>query len=100
VRGPEWGSKGLLQTGWVLLPLRLFLGVTFVFAALQKLANPSFFDASSPGSVQAQMHAVAPASPIGPLVDLSLHGGWLVGLAICGPVLRPPAACCWRSASS
>jgi len=82
VRGPEWGSRGLRQTGWVLLPLRLFLGVTFVFAALQKLANPSFFDASSPGSVQAQMHAVAPASPIGPLVDLSLNAGWLVGLVI------------------
>jgi thiosulfate dehydrogenase (quinone) large subunit len=82
VRGPEWGSLGLRQTGWVLLPLRLFLGVTFVFAALQKLANPSFFDGSSQGSVQAQMHAVAPASPIGPLVELSLHAGWLVGLLI------------------
>ena len=82
VRGPEWDTRGLHQTGWVLLPLRIFLGVTFVFASLQKLANPSFFDASSPGSVQAQMHAVAPASPIGPLVDLSLHGGWLVGLMI------------------
>jgi thiosulfate dehydrogenase (quinone) large subunit len=80
--GSEWGSRGLRQTGWVLLPLRLFLGVTFVFAALQKLANPSFFDASSPGSVQAQMHAVAPASPIGPLVELSLNAGWLVGLVI------------------
>jgi thiosulfate dehydrogenase (quinone) large subunit len=82
VRGPEWGSRGFGQTGWVVLPLRLFLGVTFVFAALQKLANPSFFDASSPGSVQAQMHAVALTSPIGPLVDLSLHAGWLVGLMI------------------
>ncbi len=82
VRGPEWGSRGLHQTGWVLLPLRVFLGVTFVFAALQKLANPPFFDASSPASVEAQMRAVAPTSPIGPLVELSLHAGWLVGLVI------------------
>jgi thiosulfate dehydrogenase (quinone) large subunit len=82
MRGPEWGSRGLHQTGWVLLPLRLFLGVTFVVAALQKLANPSFFDSSSPASVQAQMRAVAPTSPIGPLVELSLHAGWLVGLVI------------------
>jgi thiosulfate dehydrogenase (quinone) large subunit len=82
VLGPEWGSLGLRQTGWLLLALRLFLGVTFVVAALQKLADPSFFDASSPGSVQAQMQAVAPASPIGPLVQLSLHAGWLVGLVI------------------
>jgi thiosulfate dehydrogenase (quinone) large subunit len=80
--GPDWGALGLRQTGWVLLPLRLFLGVTFVVAGLQKLAKPSFFDASSPASVQSQMRAVAPASPIGPLVQLSLHAAWLVGLVI------------------
>src|ERR1035441_6358681 len=33
---------------WALLPLRLFLGVTFTFAGLQKLANPNFFDSKSP----------------------------------------------------
>jgi hypothetical protein len=30
-----------------LLPLRAFLGFTFCFAGLQKLANPDFFDASN-----------------------------------------------------
>jgi thiosulfate dehydrogenase (quinone) large subunit len=29
---------------WALLPLRLFLGATFTFAGLQKLADPSFLD--------------------------------------------------------
>lgn len=80
--GQDWDTLGLRQAGWLLLPLRAFLGVTFTVAALQKLANPGFFDATSPTSVQAQMHAVAPTSPIGPLVDLSLHAGWLVGLII------------------
>ncbi|MGH3497265.1 MAG: Rieske 2Fe-2S domain-containing protein [Nocardioidaceae bacterium] len=70
------------QPGWLLLPLRAFLGVTFTFAGLQKLASPSFFDASSPTSVQQQMQSVAPTSPIGPLVQLSLHAGVLVGLLI------------------
>lgn len=82
VLGPEWGTKGLRQPGWLLMPLRAFLGITFVIASLQKLANPAFFDASSPTSVQSQMRAVAPTSPIGPLVNLSLHAGWLVGLVI------------------
>jgi thiosulfate dehydrogenase (quinone) large subunit len=30
--------------GRVLLPLRAFLGFTFCFAGLQKLANPRFFE--------------------------------------------------------
>lgn len=80
--GLEWATSGLRQTGWVLLPLRLFLGVTFVVASLQKLANPGFFDASSPTSVQRQMQMVAPTSPIGFLIRWSLHGGAAVGVMI------------------
>lgn len=82
VLGPEWASSGLRQLGWVLMPLRAFLGVTFIFAGLQKLASPSFFDASSATSVQHQMAMVAPTSPIGFLVRLSLHAGLLVGVLI------------------
>lgn len=82
INGPEWASHGLRQPGWLLLPLRAFLGVTFTFAALQKLANPDFFNASSPASVQHQMQSLAPTSPIGALVQLSLHAGFLVGLLI------------------
>jgi uncharacterized membrane protein YphA (DoxX/SURF4 family) len=37
--------------GRALLPLRAFLGFTFCFAGLQKLANPGFFQASNPGSI-------------------------------------------------
>ncbi|MGI8578451.1 MAG: TQO small subunit DoxD [Nocardioidaceae bacterium] len=82
VSGPEWATHGFRQPGWLLLPLRGFLGFTFVFAALQKLANPDFFNANSTASVQHQMLALAPSSPIGPLVQLSLHAGFLVGLLI------------------
>lgn len=80
--GPHWAAQGLRQPGWVLLPLRAFLGFTFCYAGLQKLANPDFFNAGSPGSVQHQMSMLAATSPIGPLVDLSLHGGPLVGILI------------------
>jgi len=50
--------------GWALLPLRVFLGVTFLFAGMQKLANPNFFDPNSPSSIQAQLIASERLSPI------------------------------------
>jgi thiosulfate dehydrogenase (quinone) large subunit len=82
VRGPEWQTHGYRQPGWLLMPLRMFLGVTFTFAGLQKLADPNFFNAKSPASVQHQMSLLAGTSPIGPLVRLSLHAGFLTGLLI------------------
>lgn len=82
ILGPHWSGHGLHQPGWVLLPLRLFLGITFCYAGLSKLANPDFFNAASPASVQHQMSQLAPTSPIGSLVDLSLHAGPAIGIAI------------------
>lgn len=70
------------RPGYLLLPLRLFLGVTFSFAGLQKLANPAYLDRASPASVYAQMHALQGRSPIEPLIALSLHVPTVVGLAI------------------
>jgi thiosulfate dehydrogenase (quinone) large subunit len=49
---------------WALLPLRLFLGVTFAYAGLQKLANPNFFRSASPISIQAQLIASSHTSPL------------------------------------
>jgi thiosulfate dehydrogenase [quinone] large subunit len=54
---------------WSLLPLRIFLGGTFVFAGLQKLANPNFFNSQSPNSIQAQLVASARVSPIHLLIE-------------------------------
>ena len=53
VLGPRWAGEGLRQPGWLILPLRAFLGVTFVYVGLQKLANPAYLDPTSPTSVQA-----------------------------------------------
>jgi thiosulfate dehydrogenase [quinone] large subunit len=69
------GRDGAIAPGWYLLPLRLFLGVTFVFAGLQKLSNPNFFRIAAPGSIHAQILGSAHFSPIGGLV---VH---LVGVA-------------------
>ena len=70
------------SAGWVLLPLRAFLGGTFVFAGLQKLANPAFFDAANPASIQAQLASAQRASPIHGLIGPLTHIAVLVGLVI------------------
>lgn len=71
-----------LSPGWLLLPLRLFLGVTFTFAGAQKLANPAFFRASNPGSIQAQLNAFALRSPLHVVLGLAAHVPVLTGLMI------------------
>lgn len=48
-----------------LVPLRVFLGATFAFAGLQKLASTAYLDPRAPSGVAAQMHAAAATSPIG-----------------------------------
>ena len=82
-----WGwaaptPRALQSPGWVLLPLRAFLGITFLFAGLQKLANPAFFKASNPVSIQAQLAAAARRSPVHALVSPLTHVAVWVGLVI------------------
>ena len=67
---------------WSLLPLRVFLGVTFCFAGLQKLADPSFFRATSPSSIQAQMAGAARLSPIHSLLHAMLPHALVIGWII------------------
>jgi thiosulfate dehydrogenase (quinone) large subunit len=68
--------------GRALLPLRAFLGFTFCFAGLQKLANPGFFQAGNPGSIQAQLAGAARRSPIHPLISPLTHVAVPVGVLI------------------
>lgn len=50
------------------LPLRLFLGATFIYAGLQKLTDPQFFSPTAPGFIGHQMsgfvHAGSPLTPL------------------------------------
>ncbi len=68
--------------GRVLLPLRAFLGFTFCFAGLQKLANPRFFDAADPASIQAQLAGAARRSPVHALVSPLGHVAVPLGIVI------------------
>ncbi len=74
--------RALALSGWALLPLRAFLAVTFCFAGLQKLANPNFFNANSPSSIQAQMIASIRVSPLHELLGHLLRFAAPIGIAI------------------
>jgi thiosulfate dehydrogenase [quinone] large subunit len=70
------------QLARALLPLRAFLGFTFCFAGLQKLANPGFFQAGNPGSIQAQLAGAARRGPVHVLISPLTHVAVPLGLLI------------------
>ncbi len=65
-----------------LLPLRFFFGITFLYAGIDKLIDPAFFDASSPTSIMAQMADFTRVSPLAPLVRAGEPFAILLGLGI------------------
>ncbi|MFI5666815.1 TQO small subunit DoxD [Streptomyces sp. NPDC051704] len=102
--GPS-GSSGLREQAarYALLPLRIFLGVTFTYAGLDKLTDSAFLHASGTGSIGEQMHGVRDTSAIPALVDWALLspvgfgallaiGELLVGLGVLAGLLTRVAA--------
>jgi thiosulfate dehydrogenase (quinone) large subunit len=64
------------------LPLRAFLGATFFFAGVQKLADPNFLRASSPSSIQSQLTAAVHFAALPFLPRLAAHAPVFFGVAI------------------
>jgi thiosulfate dehydrogenase [quinone] large subunit len=54
-----------LSPALALLPLRLFLGVTFVYAGVQKLSDPGFLHPGAPTYIGTQLHGFAAGTPGG-----------------------------------
>ncbi|MFE5853941.1 DoxX family protein [Streptomyces sp. NPDC056500] len=67
---------------YALLPLRIFLGVTFVYAGLDKLTDSSFLRDSGPGSIGDLMRNVRDTSAVPWLVDLGLRNPEGFGYAL------------------
>lgn len=67
---------------FALLPLRLFLGITFLYAGIDKLTDGSFLSASGAGSIGETMHAVRDSAAIPALVDLALKNPVDMGYAM------------------
>jgi thiosulfate dehydrogenase [quinone] large subunit len=57
IQSPRWQN-------WLVVPLRLFLGVTFLYAGWQKLTDPQFFNPSTNGYIGKQIMAMAAGSPL------------------------------------
>ena len=69
-----------------ILPLRLFLGATFVYAGLQKFSDPQFFSPTAPGFIGRQMTGyVRDGSPLTFLLTHAIeHAAWFGALiALC-----------------
>ena len=80
VTPPPSGEKWL---AYGTLPLRFFLGVTFLYAGVQKIADPGFLQPGSSTYIGTQMQAYAAHSPIGGLVQaFGLATPQLTGIAI------------------
>ncbi|MFF8642293.1 DoxX family protein [Streptomyces sp. NPDC015345] len=78
-RRDDWRRSA---TRYALLPLRIFLGVTFIYAGLDKLTDSTFMRADGVGSIGATMEGVRDISAIPALVDLSLKNPVGFGYAI------------------
>ncbi|MEV2255750.1 DoxX family protein [Streptomyces sp. NPDC050147] len=79
VRSSGWRESA---SRYALLPLRIFLGVTFIYAGLDKLTDSTFMSATGDGSIGQQMEGIRDISAVPELVDLSLKSPVGFGYAI------------------
>ncbi len=71
------------RPSWLLLPLRLFLSITFIYAGLQKLFDPQFFDPRTAGYIGKQIIGFAQSSPLHDfLLQVALPHATLFGLLV------------------
>lgn len=77
--GGDWRD---LATRYALLPLRIFLGVTFIYASLDKLTDSSFLKDSGSGSIGDMMRAVRDSAAFPSMVDTALDNPVAFGYAI------------------
>jgi thiosulfate dehydrogenase (quinone) large subunit len=76
-------AKNTHYAGWMLLPLRLFLAITFIYAGIQKLADPQFFHRGTPGYIGNQLIAFAHTTPLHDfLTRVAVPHAMLVGVIV------------------
>lgn len=78
------GNRGWRDTAahYALLLLRVFLGVTFIYAGLDKLTDSAFMKDSGAGSIGDMMRAVKDSAAIPAMVDMALDAPVAFGYAI------------------
>lgn len=108
-RPPSEFRAAVTQTttipGIAILPLRLFLGVTFLYAGWQKITDPGFFTVGSTTYIGTQLRNFAQGSPIHFLLvhflehseaigALTIFGEMVIGLLVLLGLFTRPAALC------
>lgn len=82
-RAARAAQRRAFATRFAMLPLRLFLGVTFVYAALDKLSDAHYLaGAGDPASFVSQTRAVRAASPVSFLLGPALDAPTLFALLV------------------
>jgi thiosulfate dehydrogenase [quinone] large subunit len=79
---PRTLRESWTEQAWAIRLLRAFLGGTFVYAGIQKFADPEFFRSGSPQSIGAQLQSFARGSPIASVLHLLAHFPTLTGAGI------------------
>lgn len=82
---PSPAKETMRFPAWILLPMRIFLGLTFIYAGIQKLTDPQFFNPAMPEYIANQIKGMAHGSPLHNfLLDVALpHAvffGWTTAL--------------------
>ncbi|MFJ3954444.1 TQO small subunit DoxD [Streptomyces libani] len=89
--GADLGGAGVESAGaglrgqlarHALLPLRLFLGATFLYAGIDKLTDPAFLSASGAGSLGEMLRQVHDAAALPQLVEIAQKSPVSFGYAI------------------
>lgn len=84
VAGAPMGLRAMASR-YALLPLRLFLGITFVYAGIDKLTDSAFLTGSGPNTLSGTLDAVHDTAAATWMVDLAQTSPEAFGLAIaCG----------------
>ncbi|MFF7648270.1 DoxX family protein [Streptomyces sp. NPDC007983] len=82
IGGPPTGGVRETASRYALLPLRIFLGVTFVYAGIDKLTDSAFLADSGAGSIGQLMTQVRDTSAVPWLVDQALNSPTTFGYVI------------------
>lgn len=80
--GPAPGDRWL---AYGTVPLRMFLGLTFLYAGLQKISDPGFLQPGASTYIGTQLQGFSAHSPIGFLIDVfALPVPQLTGVGVIG----------------
>jgi thiosulfate dehydrogenase (quinone) large subunit len=75
-------AESWLSMPWSMRILRAFLGVTFVYAGIQKFLDPNFLHAGSADYIGTQLRGFATNTPVAPLMSVLAKMPLLVGVGI------------------